>query len=102
MNENEINKDQKILDVKNLSVRFETEEGIVRAVNGIDLELGYHRTLGLVGETGAGKTTTALALLRLVQIPPGVVECDKLEIGDETFVSFPWNVWNRSEARTSR
>ncbi len=81
MSENEINKDQKILDVKNLSVRFETEEGIVRAVNGIDLELGYHRTLGLVGETGAGKTTTALALLRLVQIPPGVVECDKLEIG---------------------
>ena len=40
MSEKEFNKDQKILDVKNLSVRFETEDGIVRAVNGIDLELG--------------------------------------------------------------
>ena len=81
MSETENHANEKILDVKNLSVRFETEDGIVRAVNGIDLELGYKRTLGLVGETGAGKTTTALALLRLVPVPPGVVECDKLEIG---------------------
>ena len=70
----------KVLDVKNLVVRFETEDGIVRAVNGLDLELGRGRSIGLVGETGAGKTTTALALLRLVPDPPGVVECEKLEL----------------------
>lgn len=69
-----------ILNIENLRVRFETEDGIVRAVNGIDLKLGYRKTLGLVGETGAGKTTTALAALRLVPDPPGVVECDRLEI----------------------
>lgn len=69
-----------ILNIKNLRVRFETDEGIVYAVNGIDLKLGYKKTLGLVGETGAGKTTTALSLLRLVPDPPGVVECDELMV----------------------
>ena len=41
------------------------------------------RRLGLVGETGAGKTTTALSLLRLIDSPPGVMECDKMEICGE-------------------
>ena len=77
-----------ILEVNNLVVRYETMDGIVRAVNGIDLKLGYKRTLGLVGETGAGKTTTALALLRLVPDPPGIVECEKLEIDGENILTF--------------
>ncbi len=79
--QNAVNQGEKlILDVKNLSVRYETEDGIVRALNGVDFSLGFRRTLGLVGETGAGKTTAALAMLRLVPDPPGVVECDKLEV----------------------
>lgn len=77
-----------ILDVRNLRVRYETMDGVVEAVNGIDLKLGYKRTLGLVGETGAGKTTTALALLRLVPDPPGVVECERMEIDGENILSF--------------
>ena len=74
------NEERDILRIENLNVRFETEDGVVHAVNGIDMKLGYRKTLGLVGETGAGKTTTALAMLRLVPNPPGVVECDRLEI----------------------
>jgi len=70
-----------VLDIQNLNVRFETEDGIVMAVNGLDLQIERGRAIGLVGETGAGKTTTALAVLRLVPDPPGVVECDKLELG---------------------
>ena len=66
-----------ILNIDNLNVRFETEDGVVHAVNGISLRLGYRQTLGLVGEAGAGKTTTALAMLRLVPDPPGIVECDR-------------------------
>ena len=72
-----------VLDLQNLKVRFETEDGIVYAVNGMDLKLEKGKAIGLVGETGAGKTTTALALLRLVPDPPGVVECDKLELNGQ-------------------
>ncbi|MDR0841559.1 MAG: ABC transporter ATP-binding protein [Christensenellaceae bacterium] len=78
-----------ILDVKNLVVRYETEDGIVRAINGIDIQLGYKQTLGLVGETGAGKTTAALSILRLVPSPPGVVECDLLHIDGLDILSLP-------------
>ena len=76
-----------ILDVENLSVRYETEDGIVRALNGVDFKLGYKKTLGLVGETGAGKTTAALSMLRLIPDPPGVMECDKLEIEGEDMLA---------------
>ncbi|NLJ58185.1 MAG: ABC transporter ATP-binding protein [Tissierellia bacterium] len=69
-----------ILDVKNLVVRYETEDGIVNAVNGLDLEIERGKAIGLVGETGAGKTTTALSLLRLIPEPPGVEECDHMKL----------------------
>ena len=86
-----MNEDNKklILDVQNLVVRYETEDGIVRALNGIDLQLGYRETIGLVGETGAGKTTAALAMLRLVPDPPGVVECDKLMVEGKDILNLP-------------
>ncbi|HPF19368.1 MAG TPA: ABC transporter ATP-binding protein [Bacillota bacterium] len=63
-----------VLEIKDLSIIYDTEEGVVEAVNGVNLHLESRHTLGLVGETGAGKTTTALALLRLVPDPPGVIK----------------------------
>ena len=81
--------DKLILDIENLVVRYETEDGIVHALNGIDLQLGYHQTVGLVGETGAGKTTAALAMMRLVPSPPGVVECDKLMVDGRDILNLP-------------
>lgn len=62
-----------ILEIKNLVVNYETDDGCVHAVNGLDLQLGKKKTLGLVGETGAGKTTTALSILNLVPNPPGII-----------------------------
>lgn len=62
-----------ILDIKDLVINYETDDGCVRAVNGLNLQLGKKKTLGLVGETGAGKTTTALSILNLVPNPPGVI-----------------------------
>ena len=55
-----------LLEVKNLAVEYKTDDGLVYAVNGVNLSLEKGETLGLVGETGAGKTTTALSILRLL------------------------------------
>ena len=81
------NKNGLVLDIENLSVRFATEDGVVNAVNGLDLRIEKGKAIGLVGETGAGKTTTALSILRLVPDPPGVVDCDKLEVNGQDILS---------------
>ena len=57
-----------ILEIRDLSIHFYTEDGDVHAVNGVDLALRPGDTLGLVGETGAGKTTTAKGILRLIPV----------------------------------
>ena len=62
-----------LLEVKNLVIHYETDDAIVEAVNDISFEIHTGETLGLVGETGAGKTTTALGVLRLIPNPPGRV-----------------------------
>lgn len=64
---------QHLLEIKGLGIRYTTEEGVVKAVNDMNLELAVGETLGLVGETGAGKTTTALGIMRLVANPPGKI-----------------------------
>ena len=60
-----------ILEIKDLIVRYETEDGVVEAVNSVNLSLRRGAAVGLVGETGAGKTTLAKSILRLIQWPPG-------------------------------
>ncbi|MBQ8973727.1 MAG: ABC transporter ATP-binding protein [Clostridia bacterium] len=63
-----------ILEIKDLVVHFETDDGVVHAINGLDISIPREKTLGLVGETGAGKTTTALSVLNLVPNPPGKIK----------------------------
>ena len=63
--------EKNLLEIKNLVVQYVVDGETVEAVNGIDLEIGYGETLGLVGETGAGKTTTALSVMGLIPNPPG-------------------------------
>ncbi len=60
-----------LLRVKNLSTQFHTSEGVVQAVDGVDLTIASGKVTGLVGESGSGKTVTALSVLRLVPEPPG-------------------------------
>ena len=62
-----------VLDIQDLVVHYELEEETVEAVNDVSLRLKKGQTLGLVGETGAGKTSTCLSVLNLVQTPP---RCD--------------------------
>lgn len=70
--------EEKVLRINNLVVHYETEDANVYAVNGVSFEIAKKRTLGLVGETGAGKTTTALSILNLVPNPPGVIKSGEI------------------------
>ena len=74
-------------EIKNLVVEFRTDYGVVQALNGLDLEIGRGKTLGLVGETGAGKTTTGLSLLRLIRAPPGVIVDGSIKLDGQDILS---------------
>ncbi|MBN1486608.1 MAG: ABC transporter ATP-binding protein [Anaerolineae bacterium] len=65
---------QHLLEVRDLTTRFYTEDGVVHAVNGISYTLDEGETLGVVGESGCGKSVHALSMMRLIPIPPGKIE----------------------------
>jgi peptide/nickel transport system ATP-binding protein len=64
---------ERLLEIKGLKTHFFTEEGVVRAVDGIDLRIDKGETLGVVGESGCGKTVTALSVMKLIPMPPGKI-----------------------------
>lgn len=67
-----------LLEIKDLNVSYKVDSGIVHAVNGLNLTIHNQETLGFVGETGAGKTTTAMAVMRLIASPPGEIESGEI------------------------
>ena len=69
-----------LLKIEDLTVYYEMEDEVVKAVNGVSLSLKRGTTLGMVGETGAGKTTTALATLNLIPSPPGAVKSGSITL----------------------
>lgn len=73
---------EKLLDIKDLSITYITDDATIYAVNGLNLELFRGETLGLVGETGAGKTTTALAIMRLLPDRIGKITSGKILFDD--------------------
>ncbi len=62
---------EKLIEIKDLAIHYETDDGVVKALNSVSLSLVKGRTLGVVGETGAGKTTLGKGVLRLIPSPPG-------------------------------
>lgn len=68
----------KLLSISDLNVSYNTYEGRVHAVRGIGLDVEVGQTLGLVGESGAGKTTTALSIMQLIPSPPGRIDSGKI------------------------
>jgi oligopeptide transport system ATP-binding protein len=81
-----------LLSVRGLATYFETDEGTVRAVDGVDLDVPRRSTIGIVGESGSGKSVMSLSVMRLIPEPPGRIVrgqidfdgTDLLTLGDET------------------
>ena len=76
-----------MLDVRDLTIHYETDSGVVHAVEGLNLQLGRGESLGFVGETGAGKTTTALGIMRLIPNPPGRIKSGEILFEGENLLS---------------
>ena len=76
-----------ILEINDLWVRFHTDGGIVNALNGVSLSLKHGETLGLVGETGAGKTTLAKSIMQLIPSPPGKIERGEILFNNENILN---------------
>ena len=76
----------KLLDIENLRVNFHLPEGIARAVDGISFDLAAGETLGLVGESGCGKSVTALSILGLVPSPPGQIGAGRIRFEDRNLL----------------
>lgn len=88
------NKEELLLNIDNLHVHFISKEETVKALNGVDLKIAKGRTVGIVGETGAGKTTTALAVLNMIQKPQGKIIDGKITLEDI-------DIFSQSEAEMS-
>ncbi|SRR6266540_2736746 len=83
----------KLLEVRDLRTYFETEDGLVKAVDGITFELKRGETLGIVGESGSGKSVTNLSIIRLIPSPPGkIVSGQVLFDGRDTLLLSPEEV----------
>ena len=69
-----MNKSEKLIDVENLAVHFHVPQGTVKAVDGISFDIGKGKSLGIVGESGCGKTITALTMMLLHPHPEAKIE----------------------------
>ena len=78
-----------ILTVQNLRTYFRTDSGLARAVDGVSFTLDRGETLGLVGESGCGKSVTSLSVMRLIPSPPGRIEDGRIEFGDRSLLDLP-------------
>jgi oligopeptide/dipeptide ABC transporter ATP-binding protein len=80
---------ENLLEVRALRTTFDGEQGVVRAVDGVDFSLARGRTLGIVGESGCGKSVTALSIMRLVPQPPGRIDGGEVLFEGVDLLSLP-------------
>lgn len=78
---------ERLLEVKDLKINFKTEEGTVPAIHGVSFNINKGETLGVVGESGCGKSVTSLSIMRLIPMPPGEVEKGEINFKGENLLS---------------
>ena len=81
--------DEIILEVKNLVTAFDTERGRIRAVDDVSFHIKKQQTLGIVGESGCGKSVTALSIMRLLPKPTGIIESGRILFNGSDLVQLP-------------
>ena len=81
--------DEIILQVKNLVTAFDTESGRIRAVDDVSFHIKKQQTLGIVGESGCGKSVTALSIMRLLPKPTGIIESGRILFNGSDLVQLP-------------
>ena len=69
---------ERLLEIRGLVTQFATDDGVVRAVDGVDLAIDRGETLGVVGESGCGKSVTALSVMKLIPVPPGRIAAGQI------------------------
>jgi oligopeptide transport system ATP-binding protein len=84
-----LTEDNVILDIENLRTEFQTEEGVVHAVNGISYTVHQGETIGVVGESGCGKSVSMLSVMRLLAQPPAKIMGDKILFFDTDLLTIP-------------
>jgi len=77
-----------ILDIQNLRTRFDTQEGKVHAVNGITYQVRAGETLGIVGESGCGKSVSMLSVMRLLDVPPASIQADAINFKGDNLLEY--------------
>src|SRR5215212_11654709 len=80
-----------LLSIRGLRTYFDTEAGVAKAVDGVDLDIRRGEVLGLVGESGSGKSVTALSVLRLIPDPPGKIEAGEILFNGRDLLKLPWD-----------
>jgi len=88
-----------ILSITDLSVQFHIPEGIARAVDGVSFDLAAGETLGLVGESGCGKSVTALSILSLIPSPPGRIESGRIQFENQNLLGLETDKLRRIRGR---
>ncbi|MDR3258197.1 MAG: ABC transporter ATP-binding protein [Fusobacteriaceae bacterium] len=88
---------KELLKISDLTIEYIADDEVVSAVNSMSIEIHEGETLGLVGETGAGKTTSALGIMRLVPNPPGIIKNGKIEFQGKNLLNL-----NEEEMRNIR
>jgi peptide/nickel transport system ATP-binding protein len=90
---------EKLLDIRGLKTWFKTDDGVVRAVDGVDMHIDRGETLGVVGESGCGKTVTARSVLKLIDMPPGRFEAGEILWKGRNLIPLPAEEMDKIRAR---
>jgi oligopeptide/dipeptide ABC transporter ATP-binding protein len=92
--------DNNLLKIKDLTVRFFTYKSVVQAIEGLNLQIQKKETLGLVGESGCGKSVTAMSILRLIPIPPGKISSGQIWFEGEDLLTKSEDEMRRIRGKT--